>query len=358
VTALAAAVEPRAYGSERLLAVDPAQGALSHHAFRELPSLLLPGDLAVLNDAATLPAALRLTSHDAELRLATREPNGDFLAVVLGAGTFRMPTEARGPAPLLAVGERVTIDTLAGAIVGVDPVDSRLVRVRFELAGAALFRALYRAGHAISYAYHARASELWDVNHRFASRPWAFESPSAALPLTFEVLGALRQRGVEVASLTHAAGLSSTGSPSLDRRLPFPERYEIPAATSALIATTRARGGRVFAMGTTVVRALESSALEHGLVRAGPGVARLVIGPGFRPRAVDGVLTGMHEPTTSHFALISAFAPTPLLADALAAAGREGYLQHEFGDACLILPRGRASGGALRDRPPASGPRR
>ena len=339
MTTLAAAVGPRAYESQRLLAVDPARGAISHHAFRELPALLMPGDLAVLNDAATLPAALRLTSHDAELRLAAREANGEFLAVVLGAGTFRMPTEARGPAPRLAVGERVGVGALEAVVVAVDPAESTLVRVRFDLAGAPLWGALYGAGHAISYAYHERASELWDVNHRFAARPWAFESPSAALPLTFEMLGALRQREVELASLTHAAGLSSTGSPSLDRRLPLPERYEIPRATAELVATTRARGGRVFAIGTTVVRALESSALEHGAPRAGRGVARLVIGPGYRTRTVDGVLTGMHEPGTSHFALLRAFAPAELLAEALAAAGREGYLQHEFGDACLILPR-------------------
>lgn len=339
MTALAAAVRPRAFGSERLLSVDPAHGAISHHAFRALPSLLSPGDLAVLNDAATLPAALRLTSHDAELRLATRESNGDFLAVVLGAGTFRTPTEARGPAPRFVRGDRVKSGALEATIVGVDSEDPALVRVRFGLVGAPLWGALYRAGHPISYSYHEHETELWDVNHRFASRPWAFESPSAALPLTFEVLGALRRRGVELGSVTHAAGLSSSGSPSLDRRLPLPERYEIPSATAALIEATRARGGRVLAVGTSVVRALESGALEHGVSRAGVGEARLVIGPRFRPRVVDGVLSGMHEPATSHFALLRAFAPRALLDEALEAAGRAGYLQHEFGDACLILPR-------------------
>jgi len=131
VTALAAAVRPRAFGSERLLAVDPGHGLVSQHAFRELPSLLSPGDLAVLNDAATLPAALRLTSHDAELRLATREPNGDFLAVALGAGTFRTPTEARGPAPSFAVGDRVRSGSLEATIVAVDPNDAALVQVRY-----------------------------------------------------------------------------------------------------------------------------------------------------------------------------------------------------------------------------------
>jgi len=339
MSALPAAVRPRAFGSERLLAVDPLHGVISHHAFRELPALLAPGDLVVLNDAATLPSALRLTSHDAELRLATREPNGEFLAVALGPGTFRLPTEERGPVPRFAPGTRVTSGELAATVVGADADDARLVRLRFELEGAALLRALYRAGQPISYSYLERPAELWDVNHRFSSRPWSFESPSAALPLTFEVLGTLRRRGVELGWLTHAAGLSSTGSPALDRRLPFPERYELPDATVSRIDAARARGGRVLAVGTTVVRALESNALENGTPRAGLGEARLVLGPGFRPRVVDGVLTGMHEPQTSHFALLGAFAPRELLERALAAAEREGYLQHEFGDACLILPR-------------------
>jgi len=339
VNALAAATRPRGFGSERLLEVDPRRGVLAHHAFAALPALLTPGDLVVVNDAATLPSALRLTSHDAELRLAAREPSGVFIAVALGAGTFRLPTEERGQPPTFAVGERVASGALVGTITGVDSEDPRLVRVRFELDGAALWAALYAAGRAISYSYLEHAAELWDVNHRFASRPWAFETPSAALPITFEVLGGLRQRGVELGWLTHAAGLSSTGSASLDRRLPLPECYEIPDETVARVRAARARGGRVVAVGTTVVRALESSALEHGAPRAGIGEARLVIGPGFRPRVVDGLLTGMHEPSTSHFALLSAFAPRPLLETALAEASSRGYLQHEFGDACLILPR-------------------
>ncbi|HWP07424.1 MAG TPA: S-adenosylmethionine:tRNA ribosyltransferase-isomerase [Polyangiaceae bacterium] len=339
MTALAPATRPRAFGSERLLAVDPARGVLTHHRFAELPALLTPGDLVVVNDAATLPSALCLTSHDAELRLAAREPSGEFVAVALGAGTFRLPTEARGPAPSFTVGERVASGALMATITAVDRDEPRLLRVRFELDGAALWAALYAAGRAISYSYLEQVAELWDVNHRFAARPWAFETPSAALPITFEVLGGLRRRGVELGFLTHAAGISSTGAPALDRRLPFPERYEIPDETAARVAATRARGGRVVAVGTTVVRALESSALEHGTPRGGVGEARLVLGPGFRPRAVDGLLTGMHEPGTSHFALLNAFAPRPLLEAALAEAGRAGYLQHEFGDACLILPR-------------------
>ena len=347
---LRAATRPRSFGSERLLVVDARTRALGSHRFAALPSLLEPGDLVVVNDAATLPAALPLTSHDAELRLAAHAADGEFWAVVLGAGTWRLPTERRGPAPVFRLGEPFASGALRGTVVAVDRDDARLVRVRFEAAGAELFRALYAAGHVVSYSYLERESELWDVNGRFAGRPWAFEPPSAGLPLTFEVLSGLRRRGVEVARLTHAAGLSSTGSAALDRRLPLPERYDIPRATVDAVARARAQGGRVVAVGTTVVRALESSALEDGTPRAGEGEARLVLGPAHPLRVADALLTGMHEPGSSHFRLLSAFAPASLLERALVTAAREGYLGHEFGDACLILRRRPTTEGAAPDR--------
>ena len=161
--------------------------------------------------------------------------------------------------------------------------------------------------------------------------------PSAGHFLTWELLIALRARGVGLAHLTHAAGISSTGSAEVDRRFPLAERYEIGERTAEAVRATRTKGGRVVAVGTTVVRALEASFAEHGQVRASAGLARLVRGPGFRPKVVDAVLSGMHEKGTSHFALLEAFAHADLLHAALEAAESEGYLQHEFGDATLVL---------------------
>ena len=333
------ATAPRDRARTRLLHVDPTTGGVEHTALSALPALVEAGDLVIVNDAATLPAALRLTSHDAELRLAAHAPNGAFHAVVLGAGTWRTPTEERGRAPQLRAGERVASGELTATVVGVDAAEPALVTLRFDQTGAVFERALYARGQVVQYSYLSRPLELWDVQSRFSARPWAFEPPSAGLALAFELIAALRARGVEVAALSHAAGLSSTGSASLDRRLPLPERYEIPEATRIAVERTRAYGRRILAVGTTVVRALESSALEHGAVHAGAGEARLVIGPGFRPRVVDGLLTGMHAPGTSHFSLLRAFAPHELLERALDAAARRGYLEHEFGDACLVLPR-------------------
>jgi S-adenosylmethionine:tRNA ribosyltransferase-isomerase len=143
---------------------------------------------------------------------------------------------------------------------------------------------------------------------------------------------------VAIAWLTHAAGLSATGDPAIDQALPLPERYEIPAETVAAIARARAQGGRVIAVGTTVVRALEGAVATHGSLRPGQGVTDLLIGPNFRPSVIDGLLTGMHEPASSHFRMLQAFAPRALLDASWAEATRLGYRGHELGDTCLIAP--------------------
>jgi S-adenosylmethionine:tRNA ribosyltransferase-isomerase len=174
----------------------------------------------------------------------------------------------------------------------------------------------------------------------YAGRPFAFEMPSAGRPLSWEILLALRRRGVRWGALTHAAGLSATGDPAVDAALPLPERYEIPAATARAIAETRRRGGRVIAVGTTVVRALEGAAAgASGVPRAGAGTTDLRIGDGFQPRVADGILSGVHAAGESHFAVMAAFAPRGLLDAAMADAERSGFTTHELGDAMLVLPR-------------------
>src|SRR5438552_9569426 len=161
--------------------------------------------------------------------------------------------------------------------------------------------------------------------------------PSAGRPLSWEILLALRRQGVEWAFLTHAAGLSSTGDPALDAALPLPERFDIPAATIAAIADTHRRGGRVIAVGTTVVRALEGGSAPDGSLHEGSGVTDLRIGAGYRPRVVDGILSGVHTTAESHFALLAAFAPLDLLRSAERYAESHGFTSHELGDSMLIL---------------------
>ena len=357
----------------RLLAVDAASGQHADLQVQDLPSLLRPGDLLVVNDAATLPASLhgRVASGGAEsagamveLRLAgaaaeaveatapaSAEPSAPgtedtFWAVLFGAGDWRTPTEQRPAPPVLTVGDEITLaGALRAAVLAVSPISPRLVRIRFSLRGAALWAALYAQGKPIQYSYLREEVALWSVQTVYAGRPWAVELPSAGRPLSWEILTRLRRSGVELAWLTHAAGLSSTGEPALDAALPLPERYEIPDTTALLIERTRRRGGRVIAVGTTVVRALEGAARAAevcdapGVRLARRGVTDLVLSPDSRLRVVDGILTGIHSPGESHFQLLAAFCPLDLLRNSWEHAARTGYLCHEFGDLSLIAPK-------------------
>jgi S-adenosylmethionine:tRNA ribosyltransferase-isomerase len=324
----------------RLLHVEPRAGRLTDTVATELPQLLRAGDLLVMNDAATLPGSLPGRTDagaSIELRLLSHEPDGAWTAVLFGAGDWRRRTEDRPPPPELLVGARLSFSGLTARVVAVLPPSSRLLRVVFDLEGASLWRALYQAGRPVQYAYTAGPLALWHVQTLYAARPWAAEMPSAGLPLTASVLLQLKARGVRWASLTHAAGLSSTGDEVLDAALPRPERSDIPEATVSLVEETRKRGGRVVAVGTTVVRALEGRATQAGALVPGEDVTDLLLGPGYVPRVVHGLLTGVHAPGSSHHALLQAFAPLPLLQRAAEHAERLGYLGHEFGDTCLLL---------------------
>jgi S-adenosylmethionine:tRNA ribosyltransferase-isomerase len=327
--------------AERLLHVDPGSGRLRDLPLAELPSLFRPGDLLVLNDAATLPASLPARDPrgaPCEVRLAGKGEGGHWRAVLFGAGDWRTRTEDRPAPPGLGAGDHLSFgDDLSAVVVAVSALSPRLVELRFDLQGAALFAALYRQGRPVQYSYLAGELRLWHVQSRFASRPWAVEPPSAGRPLTWALLTALRRRGVVLARLTHAAGLSSTGDPALDAALPLPEAYDIPAETVAAILAARARGGRIVAAGTSVVRALESAAAGRGGLQPGRGTARLRLSAGFRLRVADGILTGLHEPGTSHFALLGAFASPDVLDAASRHAEAAGYLAHEFGDTSLVL---------------------
>jgi S-adenosylmethionine:tRNA ribosyltransferase-isomerase len=325
----------------RLLHLAPATGRISDKRVEHLPELLRAGDLLVVNDAATLPASLHGRTEEGaplELRLLTQEEQGTWLAVLFGAGDWRQRTEDRPPPPVLPVGTRLLLGSLTARVVDVLPPSPRLLRVAFDAQGAALWAGLYRSGRPVQYSYLSGPLALWHIQTSYAARPWAAEAPSAGLPLTWALLLELRRRGVRFASLTHAAGLSSTGDATLDAALPRPERFDIPASTVEAIHSTRASGGRVVAVGTTVVRALEGRAAQSGgTLTPGEGVTDLLLGPGFVLRVVDGLLTGVHEPTTSHHTLLQAFAPLPLLRQAAKLAEELGYLGHEFGDSCLIL---------------------
>jgi len=336
---MTAATEPRAGVATRLLVVD-ARGAIAHHAAHDLAGLVESGDVVVANDAATLPASLagihEPTGAVIEARLAGHRPEVapgrvGFLAVVFGAGDHRTRTEDRPMPPLLAPGDRLHLGPLAATVDRL--VDHpRLVALTFEGAPAAVWSGIARHGRPIQYAHVPRPLALWDTWTRLANVPAAFETPSAGFVLDWATVQRIRDRGAAFATVTLAAGLSSTGDPLLDARLPFDEPYRIPEATAALIAQAHASGGRVIAIGTTVVRALEDAALATGGVWVGDGLATGRIGPATRLRIADVIVSGTHEPGTSHYELLRAFQPGAVLARLSRELDGGGYLTHEFGD--------------------------
>jgi S-adenosylmethionine:tRNA ribosyltransferase-isomerase len=328
---------------DRMLVVDPHAGRWHDARVRELPLWLRSGDLLVVNDAATLPASLFATGPGGakvEVRLASLLDDGRWRAVLFGEGDWRTRTEDRPPPPPLDVGVELRVGPdLSAVIRAIDGSSARLVVLEFSRSGSALWEALYRHGRPIQYAYVAGPLELWHAQTPFAARPWSVEMPSAGRALQWAVLAEARRRGVGIAAITHAAGLSSTGDAAIDAALPFPERFDIPQRTIDAVARARAAGGRVIAVGTTVVRALEGcAALHEGVLAPGQGTTDLRIDGRFRPRVVDGILTGMHEAGSSHRDLEHAFVSETLLARAMSHALEVGYLGHEFGDVCLVLP--------------------
>jgi S-adenosylmethionine:tRNA ribosyltransferase-isomerase len=364
---LEAAAPPEARGLRRdhvrLLLVDRATGSVAHHRFHELPRLLEPGDLLVVNDSRTLPASL--LGHTAagtplEIRLAARDTGGTgpegagahggrerWLGLPLGVpegggDPALVPTEDRPAAPPLAVGERLEFaGGLTATVLGRHPEAWALVWLAFDAGGERLAQALHRAGRPVRYAYVPRPWPLHHYQTLFAAGPGSAEMASAGRPFTVQTLRDLRDRGVGLATVSLHAGLSTYGDPATDRSFVPAEPYLVPEATAAAIARSRAAGGRVVAVGTTVVRALETAAATAaatGTVKAGGGVSRLRIGAGHRLQAVDGLLTGLHEPEASHLDLLAAFLDRPVLDRAYASALAAGYLWHEFGDVCLLLP--------------------
>lgn len=327
----------------RLLVVDAA-GGLRHAPREQLAQFLEPGDVLVANDAATVPASLggvhARTGQAIEVRLAGRRSLAvgdvrEFTAIVFGAGDFHTRTEDRALPPELRPGDALRLGPLRATVLRL--LDHpRLIALRFEGAVDDIWAGIARHGKPIQYAHVSEPLALWDVWTRVAALPVAFEPPSAGFVLDWRLLSSLKARGIVFATLTHAAGISSTGDEVLDQRLPLDEPYHLPAATVRAVADARRRGGRVIALGTTVARALEHAASRPGGLRAGEGLADQRLGSHTRLRVVDGIVSGTHEPGTSHFELLRAFVSDEVLRRANEALERQGYLTHEFGDSVLI----------------------
>jgi S-adenosylmethionine:tRNA ribosyltransferase-isomerase len=315
----------------RMLVARGSDGRLIHSRARDLPDFLQAGDLVVINTSATLPAALparRADGTQLELRLSTPLP---------GASDAHWVVELRaGDDPFRDARAGETLRLPAGATAALEaPYLSgpRLWAARLRLPEP-LMAYLARHGAPIRYRYVPEQHPLADYQTAYAIEPGSAEMPSAGRPITPAVLTALVAKGVSVAPLILHTGVSS---PERGER-PYPERYRVPPSTARLVEATRRWGGRVIAIGTTVVRALETVARPDGTIEASEGWTALVVTPDRGVRAVDGLVTGWHEPEASHLDMLHAVAGRRLIDRSYAAALDAGYLWHEFGDLHLILP--------------------
>ncbi|MGR6913050.1 S-adenosylmethionine:tRNA ribosyltransferase-isomerase [[Actinomadura] parvosata] len=322
---LSAAEPPEAKGMRRdgvRLMLSRGAAEPSHHHFSDLPELLEPGDLIVVNNSATLPAAVRLDRL--AVHFSTVRPDGTWL-VELRRRTANgsEPYGGGEPGEWLPMPGRATL-----RLVGRET--PRLWRAVLDRDVEAYLRV---HGVPIRYSYVERDWPIEAYQTVFATVPGSAEMPSAARPFTVELVTALVARGIGIAPITLHTGVASTEKDEP----PYAERYEVPASTARLVNLTRENGGRVVAAGTTVVRALETAAGADGRVTASAGWTEHVVTPESGVRAVTGLITGLHEPRSSHLLMLTAIAGEAALARAYEEALRKGYLWHEFGDTHLIL---------------------
>lgn len=310
-------------------------GPPRHARFTDLPSVLEPGDLLVVNTSATLPAAIdgwRADGTAVVVHLAGPADAGDWIAELRRPDLGRLGDGRTGERIALPRGATATL--LAPHPDRDRRVGGRLWRARLRVDGP-LTCYLEEVGRPITYGHLRGHWPLSSYQTIFARHPGSAEMPSAGRPFSRRLLVDLAVRGVAVAPLTLHCGLSS---PESDEP-PQPERFRIPEATARLVSAVRAAGGRIVAVGTTVVRALETGAYSDGSVAAAEGWTDLVLGPGRPARAVDGLITGWHEPSASHLLVQEAVVGPEHVQGAYAAALEARYRWHEFGDSCLLLAR-------------------
>jgi S-adenosylmethionine:tRNA ribosyltransferase-isomerase len=318
-----------------MLVASRTAGELVDACFSDLARVLKAGDLLVVNTSATLPAALpaRLDGREVELHLSTpaegeRPRAGDPRWVVELRTTDRRPLRAP------RMGTHVELPAGGTAELLAPYLGSSRLSVAWLSLGEPVEAYLRRHGHPIRYGHTPDERPIDDYQTVFALYPGSAEMPSAARPFTTELVTELVARGVLIAPITLHCGVSSLEA----GESPYPERYRVPPETARLVNAVHDWGGRVIAVGTTVVRTLETVATPDGSVSAAAGVTNLMVTAERGLRAVDGLITGWHEPESSHLRLLEAAAGPELLRRSYDAADAHGYRFHEFGDSHLILP--------------------
>lgn len=315
----------------RMLVAHRATGKLVHSIFTLLPTFLAAGDLVVVNTSGTIPAAVDALAPDGMpivVHLST-QLDGNRWVVEPRRSTSRASHRWTGapPPPHLALGEGASLELIEPYLRS-----TRLWVGRLSLPQPVLTW-LAVNGRPIHYTHVDRAWPVPAYQNVYATEPGSAEMPSAGRPFTPELITRLVAKGVAVTPVVLHTGVASLEADET----PYPERMIVPAATAVRVNATKAAGGRVLAVGTTVVRALESAVAADGLVRPRDGWTDLLVTPERGVRVVDGLLTGWHEPEASHLLMLEAIAGRTLLERSYEAGLAEAYLWHEFGDVHLIL---------------------
>jgi S-adenosylmethionine:tRNA ribosyltransferase-isomerase len=325
----------------RLMASYAGDDAVTHTRFTALPTLLRRGDVLVVNESATVNAAqpaIRPNGERIRLHLSQRLEDGNWVVELRrldGQGTRPLRTAMAGE--VLSLPTQAQVSLLAPYSGSSAAGETRLWLASLSVQGD-IDQYLDRFGSPIRYGYVNRQWPLSFYQTIFARERGSAEMPSAARPFSPRVLEGLARRGVRVATIVLHTGVSSLE----DHEPPYPEYFRVDTSTADAINEAHQRGGRVVAVGTTVVRALESVAASDGSVSPGSGWTELIVTPERGIYAVDALLTGFHEPHASHLAMLEALAGRAHLESAYAAALAGKYLWHEFGDTHLLLPGRRA----------------
>lgn len=316
----------------RMLVAHTATGSLESSTFRALPDFLDPGDLVVINTSGTIPAAIDAVASDGTslvVHLSGELDDGRWvveLRQIVGDATTRWSGPASSACLELRGGASLVLDEPYGP-------GGRLWVATLHL-GQPVLQWLETHGRPIRYGYVHRAWPLAMYQNVYATEYGSAEMPSAGRPFTTDIITQLVAKGVAVAPVTLHTGVASLE----DDESPYPERVRVPTMTAELVNATHRLGHRVIAVGTTVVRALESCATPEGETAAFDGWTDLVISPERGVRVVDALVTGWHEPVSSHLMMLEAIIGRELLEDSYNAALVLGYQWHEFGDIHLILP--------------------
>ena len=301
-----------------------------HTNFMQLAEYFRPGDVLVVNDSAVLPASLLAQGKVGSftLNLSTQYASDLWLAEP------RYSPERPGPLPLQA-GDTFEVAGLEAQLVAPFPHIERLWFVRVEKG---LESAMNEVGKPIHYSYVKETYPLEAYQTLFAKKPGSAEMPSAARPFSEAVVQSLKAKGVEIASLTLHTGVSSleVESDTLDAHTLYAEPFSVSAQTAQTLNQARAEGRRIIAVGTTVVRALET-VWNGELFAPQQGFTGRFIHPGQCACVLDGLITGLHDPKASHLAMLYALAGQDLIREGYAEAVEHGYLWHEFGDSHLIF---------------------